>query len=120
VGHRGETLRLVAVPDAVVEHRPAVCAHCQTSLADAAVVLRERHQVQELPPVVRRVVHEHQVLPVRGPHCTQVRKGAFPAEAPRRAQDGSRVRALAAQEAGRPDLFRSPKRVLAHTWEGLL
>src|SRR5260370_20487131 len=29
LGHRGETLRLVAVPDAVVEHRPAVCAGCQ-------------------------------------------------------------------------------------------
>ncbi len=27
---------------------------------------------------------------------------------------------LAAQQAGRPDLVRSPKRVLAHTWEGLL
>jgi hypothetical protein len=27
--------------------------------------------------------------------------------------------ALAAQHAGRPDLIRSPKRVLAHTWEGL-
>jgi len=26
----------------------------------------------------------------------------------------------AAQDAGRPDLIRSPKRVLAHTWEGLL
>jgi len=27
---------------------------------------------------------------------------------------------LAAQHAGRPDLVRSPKRVLAHDWEGLL
>jgi hypothetical protein len=27
---------------------------------------------------------------------------------------------LAAQQAGRPDLLRSPKRVLAHTWEGVL
>jgi Transposase DDE domain len=27
---------------------------------------------------------------------------------------------LAAQQARRPDLIRSPKRVLAHTWEGLL
>ena len=27
---------------------------------------------------------------------------------------------LAAQQAGRPDLIRSPKRVLAHAWEGLL
>jgi transposase len=30
------------------------------------------------------------------------------------------VVALAAQQAGRPDLIRSPKRVLAHTWEGLV
>jgi transposase len=28
--------------------------------------------------------------------------------------------ALAAHQAGRPDLIRSPKRVLAHTWEGLM
>src|SRR5256885_6563645 len=27
--------------------------------------------------------------------------------------------ALAAHRAGRPDLIRSPKRVLAHTWEAL-
>ena len=27
--------------------------------------------------------------------------------------------ALAAHQAGRPDLIRSPKRVLAHTWEGI-
>jgi hypothetical protein len=27
--------------------------------------------------------------------------------------------ALAAQQAGRPDLIRSPKRVLAHTWESI-
>src|SRR5258705_9991385 len=45
LGHRGETLRLVAVPDAVVEHRPSVCASCQASLDDvdeAGVVLRRR------------------------------------------------------------------------------
>jgi len=28
------------------------------------------------------------------------------------------VVALAAHHAGRPDLIRSPKRVLAHLWEG--
>jgi hypothetical protein len=27
---------------------------------------------------------------------------------------------LAMHQAGRPDLIRSPRRVLAHTWEGLL
>src|SRR5437879_1224689 len=32
IGHRGETLRLVAVPDELVEHRPAVCSACQAPL----------------------------------------------------------------------------------------
>src|SRR5258708_6676340 len=50
LGHRGETLRLVAVPDEVVEHRPPVCAACQEALDDeAAVVRRERRQVHEVP-----------------------------------------------------------------------
>src|SRR5215831_4388049 len=33
LGHRGETLRLVATRDTIVEHRPAVCAACQAPLA---------------------------------------------------------------------------------------
>ncbi len=49
LGHRGETLRLVATPNVVVEQRPAVCAGCQAPLAaDAPVVVRERRQVQDL------------------------------------------------------------------------
>jgi transposase len=95
LGHHGQTLHLVAVPDAVVEHRPAVCAQCQRRLVDgAAVVLRERRQVQELPPV-RLVVREHQALHVRCPHCQHVSVGAFPATVPSRAQYGPQLRALA-------------------------
>src|SRR5262249_4771489 len=60
LGHRGATLRLVATADAVVEQRPAVCAGCHRELPhDALVVLRQRHQVQDLPPV-RLVVREQQ------------------------------------------------------------
>jgi len=95
IGHRGETLRLVATPDEVVEHRPAICAGCQTPLAaEVPVVLRERRQVQELPPV-RLHITEHQALHVRCPACQRVSIGAFPAEAPSRAQYGPRLRALA-------------------------
>lgn len=94
VGHEGETLRLVATPDVVVEHRAAVCAHCQTPLEGAPVLLRERRQVHELPPV-RLVVTEHQALHVRCPACQQVSVGMFPAEALSRAQYGPQVRALA-------------------------
>jgi transposase len=93
LGHRGETLRLVAVPDAVVEHRPTVCSACQRVLDNAPVVLRERRQVSELP-AVRLVVREHQALHVRCPGCQGVSVGTFPAEAPSRAQYGPRLRAL--------------------------
>jgi transposase len=94
LGHRGETLRLVAAPDAVVQHRPAVCAGCQAPLVAAAVVGRERRQVHDLPPV-RLVVTEHQALRLRCPACQAVTAGTFPPEAPSRAQYGPRLRALA-------------------------
>jgi transposase len=95
LGHRGETLHLVAAPDEVVEHRPHQCSSCQTVLADAEVVLRERRQIHELPPGVRLQITEHQALHLRCPTCAQVSVGAFPAEAPSRAQYGTGVRALA-------------------------
>ncbi|MGZ3640452.1 MAG: IS66 family transposase [Ktedonobacterales bacterium] len=94
LGHQGETLRLVAVPDEVVEHRPRVCATCHQSLdEEAAVVLRERRQVHEVPPL-RLHIREHQVAHVRCPHCAQVTAGAFPPEAPSRVQYGPRLGAL--------------------------
>jgi len=95
LGHRGETLHLVAVPDAVVEHRPAICAQCQAPLAEGApVVLRERRQVRDLPRV-RLAVTEHQALHVRCLHCQAVSVGTFPAEASSRVQYGLRLWAFA-------------------------
>jgi len=94
LGHRGETLHLVATPDTVVEHRPAVCTICQAALDEAPVVRRERRQVHEVPAVRLRVT-EHQALHVRCPACQAVNVGAFPAEAPSRAQYGPQLRALA-------------------------
>src|SRR5262249_51812638 len=61
IGHRGQTLRLVAVPNEIVEHQPAVCSACQTPLEHALAVLRERRQVQDLP-LVHLVEREHQAL----------------------------------------------------------
>jgi transposase len=81
LGHPGETLRLVATPDTVVEHRPAVCTACQAALDEAEVVLRERRQVQDLPRVCLAVT-EHQALHVRCPQCQAVSVGEFPAAAP--------------------------------------
>jgi transposase len=95
LGHRGETLHLVATPDAVVEHRPVVCAHCHVPLDDdAPVVGRERRQVHELPPL-RLLVQEYQALHLRCLACGAVSAGTFPAETPSRAQYGPQLRALA-------------------------
>jgi transposase len=76
LGHRGETLLLVAIPDELVEHRPTVCRACQAPLDETAPVVG----------YARRL---------RCPRCEQVSLGAFPAEASSRAQDGPQVRALA-------------------------
>jgi transposase len=94
LGHRGETLHLVAAPDEIVEQRPAVCAQCQTPLAEEPALLRERRQVQELPAVRLRIT-EYQALHVRCPSCQAVSVGAFPVAASSRAQDGPQLRALA-------------------------
>lgn len=95
--HPGKTLHLVAAPDAILEHRPTVCAACQTPLpaveSGADVVARERRQLQDLPPI-RLHVTEHQALSVRCPACQQVTVGAFPPVTPSRAQYGPRLRAL--------------------------
>src|SRR5258708_8937130 len=89
LGHRGETLRLVATPDAVVEHRPRVCDACQGSLDDAPVVGHERRQVGGLP-ALRLVVQEPRALHLRCPPCQAVRAGAFPPGAASPARDGPR------------------------------
>lgn len=96
LGHPGETLHLVAEPDVVVEHLPSVCAACHTpfELVAAEVVMRERRQVQELPPIQLRIT-EHQAVSLRCPACQQVTAGAFPPTTPSRAQYGPRLRALA-------------------------
>ncbi len=95
LGHRGETLHLLATPDELVEHRPTVCTSCQTPLEEATSAEGyERRQVYELPPL-RLLVREHRALHVRCPACAQVSVGSFPAEAPSRAQYGPQLRGLA-------------------------
>src|SRR5258708_4930223 len=81
IGHRGDTLRLVATPDAVVEHRSAVCVTCQASLAEAPVVRYDRRQVYEVPPLPL-VIREHRALHLRRLACHAVTASPFPTEAP--------------------------------------
>lgn len=93
-GHAGHTLEMVATPDLVEQHAPAVCGQCQQPLAGVPGVVAERRQVQDLPPL-RLEVTEHQAVAVRCPACQAVTRGAFPEGVRAPAQYGPRVRALA-------------------------
>jgi transposase len=63
-GAPGSTLRAVADPDEVVEHRPVSCGGCRADLDGAVVVATKRRQVIELPQVQARVV-EHRMQSCR-------------------------------------------------------
>jgi transposase len=94
VGHRGQTLEMVAEPDGVVVHRPERCACCAQELPDwAENVAVERRQVIDIPPLQVEVI-EHQVQHVRCPACQQVTNGSFPAVAGRPIQYGPHLRAV--------------------------
>jgi len=44
-GHDGGTLRQVAEPDAIVEHAPERCAHCQAQFSAQSKIGEEKRQV---------------------------------------------------------------------------
>lgn len=92
-GHRGETLRQVVQPDAVIVHTPTCCSGCGHSLAGATVVSTEKRQVFDLPEI-RLVVTEHQVQHRRC-DCGQVTMGEVPAGVGGPAQYGPKLRAFA-------------------------
>lgn len=94
-GHRGQQVRLVETPDAVVGHRPVRCSGCQQMLPEDAPAWIERRQVHELPPV-RLQVTEHQIAHVRCPACGVTTEADAPAGVSAPRQYGPRLRAVAA------------------------
>jgi transposase len=77
VGHKGETLAMVATPDAVVVHALNRCGHCQQDLSGVTVVGVVKRQVFDIPPL-RLTVTEHQAEVKPCPVCCQKRRAAFP------------------------------------------
>jgi transposase len=82
LGHKGKSRTLLPVEqvDQVIEHRPAVCTHCQGAIApDAPGQVVGRHQVAELPKAAV-LVQEHQSLACRCADCGAVTRGVIPTE----------------------------------------
>jgi transposase len=93
-GHKGDTLRQIAEPDAVVEHRALACRRCGAGLAAASVIAQEKRQVFDLPE--RRLqVTEHRGCVHACPRCRAQTRAAFPQGVVSPAQYGERIRAAA-------------------------
>lgn len=82
LGHQGKSRTLLPVEqaDEVIEHRPAVCAHCHGAIApDTPGQVVGRHQVAELPKAAV-LIQEHQSLACRCAGCGAITRGVIPTE----------------------------------------
>lgn len=91
-GHPGNTLKMVAQADVVVEHLPTVCS-CGHSLAGVESFELASRQVFDLPEPKLEVT-EHRTLACICPHCRSVQQGLFPDEVAASVQYGPGVRSL--------------------------
>ena len=92
--HRGDTLRQVAEPDAIVERAAEVCAHCQARLLVDSKVDEEKRQVFDLPekPLI---VREHRAAIHDCWACGRRMRADFPeGTAVSLAQYGERIKVL--------------------------
>jgi transposase len=77
-GHKGETLRQVAVADDVVNHYPSACATCGAGLAPEASAGHSARQVFDLPKPRPLVVTEHRAHDCQCAVCGTTTRGRFP------------------------------------------
>ena len=93
-GHRGDTLRQVAIPDRIVEHAATVCRHCCAGLDAGSAVGAERRQVFDLPERMIEVT-EHRAAIHCCSNCRGETRATFPEGVVSPAQYGERIKAAA-------------------------
>lgn len=93
-GHEGHTLRQVAVPDHIIEHRLSTCPHCASDVSGVKTEHVEKRQVFDIPPG-KLAVTEHQGEVKCCPNCGKRGTSLFPADVTHPVQYGSRLKAQA-------------------------
>jgi transposase len=92
-GHKGETLRQVAEPDATVDHYPGACSQCASALSKATAMGYRARQVFDLPEPRPLMVTEHRAHRCRCEHCGTETGAWFPAGVTAPVQYGPRIAA---------------------------
>jgi transposase len=93
-GHKGETLKQVAVPDKVIDHVPPSCAACGLALTAEMTTGHSARQVFDLPEPVPLVVTEHRAHDCQCPGCGAHSRAAFPKGVSAPVQYGPRIAAV--------------------------
>jgi transposase len=50
-GHQGHTLKMVEVPDEIINHKPSFCKNCGLAISNYPSTICEIRQVVEIPPI---------------------------------------------------------------------
>ena len=93
-GHKGDTLKMVAEPDHLVEHVVTHCPDCQADLESITVQGHTKRQVFDVPPI-RLEVTQHQAEIKACPDCGAQVQAEFPAHITQPTQYGPRLKAQA-------------------------
>jgi transposase len=93
-GHKGETLRQVAEPDATVDHFPPSCAECGAALTPDTAEDHAARQVFDLPEPRPLVVNEYRAHICRCAACGAQMRGLFPDGVNAPVQFGARIAAV--------------------------
>ena len=93
-GHKGDTLRQVAVPDRTVDHYPPSCATCGLTVSPTMSTGHSVRQVFDLPEPASLVITEHRAHDCRCSGCGARTRAWFPDGINAPVQYGPRIAAF--------------------------
>ena len=93
-GHKGATLRQVAVPDNVVDHYPPSCANCSAVVTPEMSTGHSARQVFDLPEPAPLDVTEHRAHDCKCDRCGAHTQAEFPESVNAPVQYGPRIAAF--------------------------
>lgn len=92
IGHKGNTLKMVANPDQIILHHASSCFCCsKTFTEDDVTQITQKRQVFDIPRPALEVT-EHQIGTITC--CGQKHMGVFPDDVKNSVQYGSKIKAL--------------------------